>query len=875
MKNRLFPFLQILLLGLISLGTFSCNVSRFVPKDQYILKRDPSVKHGNVIPVEKYLEGIQSKGNRRVVVSRLGLRTHNFGKRLEKLWYNNHSIDTLDTWWARRVKGLQYNLGEPPQIMDTALLNRDKQRLRNICFANGYFHPNINYQIDTLGGLKRNKRQTKVTFTIEEGLPYKIKNVQFVIDQLNKDSSLIRTQYFRKKEERLIKSGLIYSHDLFERERERATEQSRIGGFYSFEPSLINFVIDTSLAENRAIDSLPSAEKRYKFLNVDIHVKESRPVFKVASVEFQVLSPQSLRPKDMTALSAANLTQEKRDELNLSQADFSDDLKVDFLISSSILNKINYNFLANRIKTKIGQNFSLKEDRQTRQLLRQLGMFQYLLVRYEQLTDRPNQLKMIIEARLLPQYEVKLGLEAFTNVAAVTSNLTPNAGAKISLRNKNTLKQSELLDLNLIGNVGYNLDPNDDPRNNFISYQFGAEASMQFYRFLFAKPLLNFLPSYRDRIDDYRPITTLSSSINFRRFNGINQIIPGARLSYQWSHFPSDPNRAVSRLSPLVVTYFDPQLNENTLITDALRGSRIQNWDFNERLTSRLSYSYTQQNYRESRDKTTYWFQVAGEYGGLLPHLIERFNFSQDNDRGPDTLNSIIEWFSDKEPPIDQRVVDSIHYGFYGKLSLEGKIFKPLNDRMDFVVRAKVGASAPFFLTNVVPKEGRFFVGGVNGLRAWQANVLGPGITRLSDFGLDETELGTYGPIIATGGDYMFEANAEFRMRTISWIELAVFTDVGNVWLNRRSAQALLPDNNWQKATLTQNNFKLAWDAGMGVRFDLAYLILRLDFGLILFDPQTYDPENNISGWQVRLRQSTILPGGFNPLPSIGLNYPF
>ncbi len=844
-------------------------------KDQYLLKNEPGVKTTGALPSDEFDEGIQSQSNRRVGVTRLALRVHNFGRSLEKTFYKKKNLDSLDTWWARRVKGLKYSLGEPPKLLDTTMINRDERRLRNICFANGYFHPLISYEIDTLDGLFGNQQQAKVTFNIKEGTPYRIHETQFIVDDSTVNYGLLKSQYFRTPS--LIQKGKIYSHSLFGKERSRATTQTRIGSYYSFEPGLINFVVDTNLVQNDSINALPPEQQRNKWVNIDIRIS-GRPIpYKIQEIEFQLLAPAGLNPKNTESFNPSQMTLGEMEALGIKPRILDSSIDLNFVVSRSLLKKINYNFLTDRVRIRVGQFYSLKEDNRTRQMLRELGMFQYLLIRYQTLPGSKDKLKMIIEGRLVPQYQVKMGLEVFSNDITETTNLVPNAGLQLSLRNKNALKKSEILDLSLIGNIGYNTGANNNPRDDFISFQTGAEASIQFYEFLFIKPFLIFLPpNITENLSRYSPTTILSSSINFKQFNGINQIVPSARITYQWQHFPSFPNKAVSRLSPLLISFFDPQNNPSTQISQALDPTQIGFWDFQERLTSRLTYSYTHQNYRETRSRPTSWYQLGFEYGGLIPNLIERYNLSQGTDRGPDTINSIIEWFPDKSQPVNEREIGIIHYGYFGKLFAEGKVFFPIRKGFDFVVRGKAGAAAPFFNSRVIPKEGRFFSGGVNGLRGWQANTLGPGRTTLVDFGFEEGSVDNFGPLLSPGGDFMFEANAELRLRPISWVELALFTDVGNVWLNRRSAEAFLGEGGADKAVLSRDNLYMGWDTGLGLRLDFAYLILRFDLGLQLYAPSRVDPDLPGSGWNVRLLQENIFPDNFiNPIPSIGLNYPF
>ncbi|MDD7437689.1 MAG: BamA/TamA family outer membrane protein, partial [Bacteroidales bacterium] len=76
------------------------------------------------------------------------------------------------------------------------------------------------------------------------------------------------------------------------------------------------------------------------------------------------------------------------------------------------------------------------------------------------------------------------------------------------------------------------------------------------------------------------------------------------------------------------------------------------------------------------------------------------------------------------------------------------------------------------------------------------------------------------------------EANLELRYRAVGALELATFIDAGNIWLMR-------PDPNRPDGELSAAHFlkDVAIGTGLGVRYDLDFLVLRLDVGLGLHSP--------------------------------------
>ena len=121
------------------------------------------------------------------------------------------------------------------------------------------------------------------------------------------------------------------------------------------------------------------------------------------------------------------------------------------------------------------------------------------------------------------------------------------------------------------------------------------------------------------------------------------------------------------------------------------------------------------------------------------------------------------------------------------------------------------------------PYSEQFYVGGANSIRAFNVRSIGPGRyytnqSRLSY--LDQT------------GDIKLQANVEFRPRIFGNLYGAVFLDAGNVWAMR--------DDGYRAGSKfnIKNIFKeTALGTGIGVRYDLDFFVLRLDWGIGLHLP--------------------------------------
>ena len=116
-------------------------------------------------------------------------------------------------------------------------------------------------------------------------------------------------------------------------------------------------------------------------------------------------------------------------------------------------------------------------------------------------------------------------------------------------------------------------------------------------------------------------------------------------------------------------------------------------------------------------------------------------------------------------------------------------------------------------------------------MRAFSARSLGPGSYYAGD--------GSYN-FINHVGDVRLEANLEYRFRIIGDLHGATFLDAGNVWLLRK-------DEGRPGGELTAKHFidQIALGTGVGVRYDMDFLVFRLDLGIGLHYP--YD--NGRSGY--------------------------
>mgnify|MGYP002623811871 CR=1 FL=1 len=164
----------------------------------------------------------------------------------------------------------------------------------------------------------------------------------------------------------------------------------------------------------------------------------------------------------------------------------------------------------------------------------------------------------------------------------------------------------------------------------------------------------------------------------------------------------------------------------------------------------------------------------------------------------------------------------NIPYSQYVKGDINFTFNQTIVPKHHLVYHIGIGVAVPYLNASAIPFERRYFSGGSNSLRGWQARTLGPGSYRALTTGTAYDK---------QAGDIRLDLNLEYRWRVWSIIELAAFTDAGNIWTIRdyeaQPGGAFTPDFYKQ----------IAWSYGVGLRLDLTFLIFRVDFGVKLYDP--------------------------------------
>ena len=156
-----------------------------------------------------------------------------------------------------------------------------------------------------------------------------------------------------------------------------------------------------------------------------------------------------------------------------------------------------------------------------------------------------------------------------------------------------------------------------------------------------------------------------------------------------------------------------------------------------------------------------------------------------------------------------------------------------LNHQSSLVAHLNAGYIYAYGNSDWVPMAEMFYAGGANSIRAFPVRGIGPGAFN----GTDGDRAYSY---LMQNGDVKLVANLEYRRQLFGSLYGALFLDAGNVWYTNETFDG----EEWAMEQFKNSRIRLntffndiALGTGLGLRYDLGFLVLRLDWGYALHVP--------------------------------------
>lgn len=443
------------------------------------------------------------------------------------------------------------------------------------------------------------------------------------------------------------------------------------------------------------------------------------------------------------------------------------------VIKPSVLYKMN--------QIRPGTLYSEKRVNNTYDRLLALRLFSGVNLQFDEQADYQNDSSgypgVNATIRLTPSkmQGYKINIEASSN-----SNGLLGVSPAISYYHKNIFRGGEWLNLGFMGNFQFKIN---DPVK---STELGVSAGISTPNFLL-------LP---DRIfKNSVPRTEITLSYNYQNRPEFTRNLISFNYGYNWNN-----GKMYYRISPIQLSIVKlNNLSESffaSLTDPFLRNSYKNHFD----LGSGATLYYTTDASPNPKNSFLY-IRWTNDISG---NLIGLFNSKLPSDStGAKTI-----W---KTP-----------YAQYFRTDFTVSKTWRIDEKNAFAARFNGGLGIAYGNSKSLPFEKLFYAGGANSLRGWQARSVGPG----------SSPVDTTFSIPNQTGDIKLEFNAEYRFLMFWKVEGALFADLGNIW-------TLKAESGREEGRFKINDFykSLAFNWGFGARLNLDFVILRLDLGMVAYDP--------------------------------------
>lgn len=457
--------------------------------------------------------------------------------------------------------------------------------------------------------------------------------------------------------------------------------------------------------------------------------------------------------------------------------------------------------LRRSIFMKTGEKYSREKHELTLNRLMGLGAFKFVDVRFNRAADSAShKLNTSIYLTPMDKKTLRAELEMVTK-----SNNFIGPGITGTWTNRNTFGGAELLRIDLGGGVETQFGSGGEGGSfgDYFSYRLNLGAQLQVPRFL---------TPFKVRFNSkFVPKTNIKANyelINRTRYFMLHSL----STSYGYSWKPNEP--ITHELTPISLSYsqlattsdaFEMLLDSNQFLANS----------FSERFIIGPEYKFTFNDQVKENLRNHVYYSLGGDISNPFGVLGE--------------LASV-----------------------YARFTSDFRYFFKLTKSSKLATRLYAGIGLPYGHSRQLPYVKQFFAGGPNGVRAFRARTVGPGTYNAGSSSGN-------GGFLDQNGDLKLLFSLEYRFKIYGVFHGAVFGDAGNIWLlNANDDQ---PGGQFETSTFMN---ELSVGAGIGLRVDFSFFLLRLDVAMPLRKP--YLPENN--GW---------VPKWFKEKPvfNLAIGYPF
>lgn len=450
--------------------------------------------------------------------------------------------------------------------------------------------------------------------------------------------------------------------------------------------------------------------------------------------------------------------------------------------------KVRPKVLKQRFRLERGQLYSQMRSTRTQERFAELGIFRYSEVQF--VPRDTTAMNDTLDVRVKSSFDLPYDSELELNLA-FKSNDYAGPGIAYGITKRNVFHGGETFNVRVKGSYEWQTKSSGGNGAKVNSYELGLSTSLAFPRVVF--------PRLGKKDYDFPATTKFSLNIDqLNRAHYFKMLSFGGDATYTFqpkrvSTHSITPFKLVFNTMQSKTTGFQEILDERPSLALAMENQFIPS----------MNYTYTYDDLSVRRRTNRFWWQASlTSAGNVTSGIYALFGkgFSDDKTLMGASLSQFMKltneirytWNIDRNQSIATRLLGGAIYAYGGK--------------------------------KVAPYSEQFFIGGANSIRAFTVRSVGPG-TYVPD------KDNKYGYIDQTG-DLKLEANIEYRFRVIKDLHGAIFVDAGNIWLLRDDAK-----RQGGKFSLKDFPDNIAVGTGAGLRYDLSFLVVRVDCGVGLHLP--------------------------------------
>ncbi len=721
------------------------------------------------------------------------------------LWIYNLASPDKNNMFSRLCR----SVGQPYVTVDPNLIESSTINLKSYMNSSGYFNAKSTYSVDTT-----KRRKATITYHIDQGEPYRLGE----ITHLFKDKT-IGVVIMEDSASTLIHKGDIFNESTLNEERSRISDLLKEKGYFSFGVDDIYYTADSTAGDKTVNIKMVVKQRTTGYTKNGEPILDDFTVYRMRNV---YINP-NYNPIEAVTDSTYNNVLDTLQYRGLN-------------IIYENRPSVRKEFLRELVNIYPNDIYRAQEVNKTYNNIMRLGFYKSASIMFNETksvapsfityigSDANNESAAKTKEEYLDctilctpalKQSYKVELEASTNSNFYAFKVT--AG----YQNRNILRGTEILDVSLT--TGYEIRHGEGDRS---SYEIGSTVGLSFPTLL--------TPFNVDKYNKLNnPTTRVAISFSSQRRQNYERTISGLSWGYSWDN----GKNSMYTLRPIDLSLVKMGHIDSLFINnlDTIGNTYLKN-SYESQFIAGISASYTYNNQKLNSNANSIIFKLNLETSGNLANgLTNLFNSKTYDGETGRNFHKIL----------------GIRYAQYVRLqsSFSNKI--QLGEKSSIVYRLLAGAALSYGNSDAVPYDRLFYSGGSNSMRGWMVRTLGPGnqTTNIKN-SLYHSQL----------GNLKLETNLEFRFPVWDMLHGALFFDLGNVWYMKEGeapTEGVFHFNSFYK--------QLGFNTGLGARIDLDFLVLRLDWGIKLHNPNL--PAGNRWINSFKFKDTTAL--------NFGVGYPF